>query len=39
MVLGFWAGVKIVGKIKDENYRRMVIVLTIIGAIIIFLKR
>jgi len=39
LILGFWAGVKIVSKIKDDNYRKVVIVLTIIGAIVIFLKR
>lgn len=38
MVLGFWIGVKIVSKIKDENYRKVVIVLTLIGAAVIFLK-
>ena len=39
MVIGFLAGVKIVSKIKDENYRKVVIVLTLIGAVVIFLKR
>ena len=39
LVLGFWAGLKIVSKIKDDNYRKLVIVLTFIGAIFIFLKR
>jgi uncharacterized membrane protein YfcA len=38
LVLGFFAGVKIVSKIKDESYRQVVIVLTLIGAIVIFLK-
>ncbi len=36
---GFWAGLKIVAKIKDDNYRKIVIVLTLLGAIIIFFKR
>jgi uncharacterized membrane protein YfcA len=36
---GFWAGIKIVSKIKDNSYRRIVIVLTLLGAVFIFLKR
>ena len=39
LVLGFWAGLKIVSRIKDDNYRKVVIVLTLIGAIFIFLKK
>ena len=39
MVGGFWAGLKIVSKIKDDSYRKVVIVLTLLGAIVIFLKR
>lgn len=38
-VLGFWAGIKIVSRIKDESYRKVVIVLTLAGAVVIFLKR
>jgi len=38
IVAGFWAGLKIVAKIKDDSYRKVVIVLTLIGAIVIFLK-
>jgi uncharacterized membrane protein YfcA len=38
MVIGFFVGVKIVSRIKDENYRKVVIVLTLIGAVVIFLK-
>jgi uncharacterized membrane protein YfcA len=38
-MLGFWTGVLIVKRIKDDNYRKAVIVLTLIGAITIFLKR
>lgn len=37
--LGFWAGIKIVRLIKGDNYRKVVIILTLIGAITIFLKR
>ena len=39
LALGFWAGLKIVAKIKDDSYRKIVIVLTLIGALFIFLKR
>ena len=39
LALGFWAGLKIVQHIKDDNYRKVVIVLTLIGALVIFLKR
>jgi uncharacterized protein len=38
MLLGFWAGIKIVARIKDEIYRKIVIVLTVVGALVIFLK-
>jgi uncharacterized membrane protein YfcA len=39
MVLGFLCGIKIVAKIKDESYRKIVIALTLAGAVMIFLKR
>jgi len=39
LIVGFWAGLKIVSKIKDDSYRKVVIVLTLLGAIVIFLKR
>jgi uncharacterized protein len=39
LVLGFWCGIKVVARIKDDLYRQVVIVLTLIGAIFIFLKR
>ncbi|MBO9204960.1 MULTISPECIES: sulfite exporter TauE/SafE family protein [Niastella] len=39
LVLGFWCGIKLVARIKDDLYRQIVIVLTLIGAIFIFLKR
>jgi hypothetical protein len=35
---GFLAGIKIVKHIKDDDYRKVVIVLTLIGAVVIFLK-
>lgn len=39
LVSGFWAGIKIVAKIKDDSYRKVVIALTLAGAIVMFLKR
>jgi uncharacterized protein len=39
LILGFWCGIKLVARIKDDLYRQVVIVLTLIGAIFIFLKR
>ncbi len=39
LALGFWVGLKIVKRIRDDNYRKVVIVLTMIGALVIFLKR
>jgi uncharacterized protein len=38
MIVGFWVGIKVVAKIKDDSYRRVVIALTLVGAIFIFLK-
>lgn len=38
LALGFWAGVKVVARIKDERYRKLVIVLTIAGALVIFFR-
>ena len=38
LALGFLAGLKIVAVIKDNNYRKIVIVLTLIGAMVIFWK-
>lgn len=38
LFIGFWTGLKIVTKIKDDSYRKVVIVLTLIGAVTIFLK-
>src|SRR5687768_8083377 len=39
LALGFLSGLKIVKRIKDEHYRKVVIVLTLIGAIVIFVKK
>lgn len=38
MITGFWLGLKIVARIKDDSYRKVVIVLTFLGAIVIFFK-
>jgi uncharacterized protein len=38
LLLGFWAGLKIVNKIKDESYRKVVLALTLAGAVVIFLR-
>jgi uncharacterized membrane protein YfcA len=39
LLIGFWAGIKIVAIMKDDSYRKVVIVLTLIGAVFIFFKR
>jgi uncharacterized membrane protein YfcA len=39
MFLGFFAGLKIVAKIKDDGYRKVILALTLAGAVVIFLKR
>lgn len=39
LIVGFWIGIKMVAKIKDDSYRKIVIVLTLIGAVFIFFKR
>ena len=38
LLLGFWAGVKVVDKIKDEHFRKLVIVLTILGSLVMLLQ-
>lgn len=38
LAAGFWAGVKIVSRIKDDRYRKVVIALTLAGALFIFFK-
>ncbi|MBD0294047.1 MAG: TSUP family transporter, partial [Flavisolibacter sp.] len=39
LVIGFFSGIRIVAKIKDDSYRKVVIVLTLVGAVFIFFKR
>lgn len=38
LAAGFWTGIKVVNRIKDDGYRKVVIALTFIGAILIFFK-
>lgn len=39
LALGFWVGVGIVKRIRDEQYRKLVIVLTLIGSLFMLLRR
>jgi len=39
LLIGFFAGLKMVALIKDDGYRKVILVLTLAGAIVIFLKR
>lgn len=39
LLIGFFTGIAIVKKIKDNSYRKIVFVLTVLGAIFIFFKR
>ena len=39
LALGFFIGIKIVKMIKEDNYRKVVILLTLAGAAVIFLKK
>jgi uncharacterized protein len=39
MALGFWTGIGIVGRIKDEQFRKLVMLLTLIGSIMMLFKR
>ncbi len=38
LFLGFWAGVKLVDRIQDDLYRKLVIVLTLIGSLAMFFR-
>jgi uncharacterized protein len=38
LIAGFWIGVKVVARIHDDSYRKVVLVLTLIGAVFIFLR-
>jgi hypothetical protein len=39
LIIGFFTGIRIVSRIKDDSYRKVVIVLTLIGAMFIFFKQ
>jgi hypothetical protein len=39
LALGFWLGLKLVGRIRDEQYRKLVILLTLIGSVMMLIKR
>lgn len=39
LALGFWVGLKIVGRIKDEYYRQLIIILTLLGSVIMLVKQ
>ncbi|MBX3257377.1 MAG: sulfite exporter TauE/SafE family protein [Chitinophagaceae bacterium] len=38
LLVGFYVGVKIVGMIREESYRKIIIALTFVGGVFIFLK-
>lgn len=38
LLIGFFVGVRVVAKLEDDRYRKVVIVLTLIGALFIFFK-
>ena len=39
LAIGFVCGIKIVRYIKDDNYRKLVMLLTVAGAVVIFLRK
>jgi uncharacterized membrane protein YfcA len=39
LALGFFTGIKLVNKLKDSSYRKVVIVLTLVGSVMMLLKR
>jgi len=39
LALGFWSGLKLVGHIKDDHYRRVVFALTVLGAVVMLVRR
>ncbi len=38
VIIGFFIGVRIVAKIKNDSYRKLILALTLLGAIIIFFR-
>jgi uncharacterized protein len=39
MALGFWVGLGIVGRIKEEQFRKLVMLLTLIGSMLMLFRR
>ncbi len=39
LAIGFFTGIKLVNKLKDSSYRKVVIVLTLVGSVMMLLKR
>lgn len=39
LALGFWTGLQIVGRIKDQHFRKMVMVLTLMGCVLMLIRR
>jgi uncharacterized membrane protein YfcA len=39
LAIGFVAGIFIVGKIRDEQYRKVVLILTLAGSILMLIRR
>lgn len=39
LALGFFTGIRLVARLQDDRYRKIIIVLTLLGAVFIFLKR
>jgi uncharacterized protein len=38
MFAGFWCGLKVVERIKDDGYRKVILALTLVGSVFIFLR-
>jgi uncharacterized membrane protein YfcA len=39
LVIGFLVGLKLVNKVKEANYRKLIIMLTLIGSVMMLIKR
>ena len=38
LILGFWMGIKVLDRIKDNSYRKLVLALTLLGGLVIFFR-
>ena len=38
LLLGFWVGIRLVALVKEDGYRKLVLLLTVVGAVFIFWK-